>query len=222
MPKIFISKTKSSFRNALSKMREGILPEKIQRDDVAMWVMNFDELNQERKESRGTNDYPEKEVIARWAIETAIGIGIQKQLPFYFAALFHIGRQWYVSEKTVASIESASISENIVASVELTKSNLLERNTPQALAIIKAPNESLTEVFRGILDRGLEYHQAQLDQAHIWWDEWQEEVRPLKKAVDDYRESSFERMEDYVWSAASQVIIGSYHVSTPKNRTIEK
>jgi hypothetical protein len=213
MPKIFFTKTKSSFRDTLSKMREEILPEKIRGDDLALWIMNFDELNRERKEGRYNNNYPQKEIIARWALETAIGISIQRQLPFYFAALFHIGRQWYVSEKTIASIESASTSENIFASVELTKNNLLERKTPGAFTILEAPTESLTEVFRGILGRGLEYHQAQLHQAHAWWDEWREEVGQLKKAVDNYRESSFERIRDYVWSVASSVIISSYQTS---------
>jgi flagellar biosynthesis/type III secretory pathway protein FliH len=214
MPKIFTTKTKGSFRNALSKMRTGILPDKIQGNSLAMWVMNFDELSQEKEERSYKSDYPEKEIIARWSLGTALGIALQRQLPFYFSSLFYIGRQWYVSERTIASIQLASSPENITASVELTKQNISARKTEEALAIRKAPNESLTEVFRSILDGGLEYHQAQLRQAHIWWDEWQDEVRVLKKVVDSYRESSLERIRDYVWSVSSQVIIGSYQVSS--------
>src|ERR1700752_38440 len=214
MAKIFTTKTKGSFRNALSKMREGILPDKIQSNSLAMWVMNFDELSREREERRYKSDYPEKDIIARWALGTALGIALQKQLPFYFSSLFYIGRQWYVSERTIASIQTASSPENVIASVELTKKNISAKQTPAAEAVRKAPNESLTELFRSILDGGLEYHQAQLRQAQIWWDEWQAEVRPLNKAVDNYRESSLERIRDYVWSMASEVIIGSYQVSS--------
>src|SRR5258708_6774471 len=108
MPEIYQRRVKTeSVRDALSEMRRGLLPEEIRGDAAARWVLNFDELRAARApEIPDQRRNPENEFTI-WIVEAMLSGALQRQIPFYFAALFQIGRQWSVSEKSLVALGKA-------------------------------------------------------------------------------------------------------------------
>ena len=107
MPEIFHHQDSNvSLRKALSQSRLELLPEEIRDDDLARWVMDFDDLRSRESYDRSSREYSDNHVT--WALDLVVIGALQRQIPFYFAALFQVGRQWKVSESAIASVESAS------------------------------------------------------------------------------------------------------------------
>src|SRR4051794_38783451 len=81
----------------LSKLKYTLLPGEIAEDEDARWVLarnGPDESNElETRKAWPTSAYAVYEAAAQ-----IVAIILQDQIPFYFGTLFHIARQWKVSE----------------------------------------------------------------------------------------------------------------------------
>ncbi|HJR08569.1 MAG TPA: hypothetical protein VJ842_15020 [Pyrinomonadaceae bacterium] len=138
---------------------------------------------------------------------------LQQLMPLYFASLFHIGRQWRVSEMAIQSLESASTDRNILGSVRLTKDNLARFRNRQAVMLRETSTESFAGSLRTIYSLGIEHHRSQLRTAQTWWRAWREEVESLKRSVDNYRETSGQRDAERAWPVVIDVIFQTYRPS---------
>src|SRR5579864_8790185 len=115
MPKIFrVTLEHGSVADSLSHIKQDILPKEIASDPLAQWIMSFDELeNQDhqrdfRMDQIDRSDrYDGMYLLCRYLSASIL----QTQMPFYFASLFHIGRQWQVALFSLESIEDVEKQE---------------------------------------------------------------------------------------------------------------
>jgi hypothetical protein len=185
-----------SVREALSLSRQEFLPTEISEDDLAVWVMGFDDLRL-RSDLREKPFRRDDEYGVFWALDLVTVSALQKQMPFYFASLFQIGRQWKVSEKVLASLEGASSEESLRATARLNQqtdddlardrivSRLFEQSGPET-----------TEALSFLLRSAREHHTERLHQSRRWWQQWRDEVRRLREQVNEVQQIS-ERRPDY-------------------------
>jgi hypothetical protein len=194
-----------SVRQSLSQMRGEFLPNEIREDESARWVMDFDDLRQ-REGSSGMSWENSRE-SDYWALDMIVTSTLQRQIPFYFASLFHIGRQWKVSESAAGAVEEASSSDNLDASAKLTLANLRLNNIrdkrlaapsggignvfTEALSALleslgqrKRGKNVVTEALSILLKSSRQRHLAQLQESRRWWTEWRGEVQRLREQVN--------------------------------------
>lgn len=212
MPEIYSTTIRGTLRDSLARVKRDLLPQAILEDSSARWVMDFDELNSEkphaefRTSERGDD-------VSKFILGNALGAALQQLMPFYFASLFHIGRQWQVSEMAIQSLESASTDRNIIDSVRLTKNNLARLKNRQAVMLREASPDSFAGALRTIFSSGIEHHRAQLQRAQTWWTAWQGEVGGLRQSVDEYRETFAGRAVERSWPIIIRVIFQTYQPS---------
>jgi hypothetical protein len=175
-----------SVANSLARIKQDLLPEEIARDDLAQWVMSFDTLQNEANQRGLLEDQIELDNRYDWESQlysylvTSI---LQVQMPFYFASLFHIGRQWQVALFSLESITDVEQEENLFASAQ----NLIalnERSRRNADLTI----ESSVELIRRMCQQGRRHQTRQLNLAREWWQDWRSEVKFYRGALDEFRE----------------------------------
>lgn len=186
-----------SVRNALTEMRRDLLPTPIREDELANWVLAFDDLRS-TEEPRHSDNGPSDEQPYRWALEVVVSSALQRQMPFYFASLFQIGRQWAVSERTLENLQRAGREKNLYESARMATVNFTkgaERN-PRLAALADASPRSLADGFSLIFKTASEQQSKKRAEAENWWNTWRDEVRYLKQRVDSIQERAYRRFDN--------------------------
>jgi hypothetical protein len=219
MPEIFHRRNSNvSIRQALSRTLLELLPVEIREDSLARWVMDFDDLRSRDRFERPFREDPDN--YATWALALVVIGGLQRQIPFYFATLFQIGRQWKVSESALASIEGASSQENLGATARLNRQPVDRLRRKGSVGEMYERSEGdATEALRSILRSASKQHSDRLREARQWWTSWREEVGSIREQVDRLQEIGHRR-PDLLWSEASQFLLKSYRPS-PLRQTLE-
>jgi hypothetical protein len=155
-----------------------LLPKEICKDPNAQWVLAHDQHSEPDERSELG---PEQ--IAYNAAEQAITSLLQERLPFYLAILFHIGRQWKISESLGNDARRLRDKKNLIASGE----NLI--------AFAKQAGRSLDPKLAqqsvvALSKVATEQHDEALALARNWWDIWTDEVGDLRKIVLAFKEQA--------------------------------
>ncbi len=217
MPEIYHRSVKAeSVRDALSEMRGELLPKEIRNDALARWVLNFDELRSARppefleKQRKRDDEFPV------WIIEGMLSAALERQIPFYFASLFHIGRQWSVSERSLKALRKANTRDNLMSSARLTAKSLSERaSLSRGLQqIVKSSPEELAGKLVPLLEAARFQHDVRMSEARRWWKAWQKEVTSLRNQVAGIQESGRDIRYDRFWQ---QVAMMSFQSQRPSN-----
>jgi hypothetical protein len=213
MPEIFHRQNSNvSIRQALSRGRLELLPEEIRVDSLARWVMDFDDLRSRDRYERPYKEDPDS--YATWALDLVVIGALQRQIPFYFATLFQIGRQWKVSESAMASIESASSQENLRATAELNRHSVDRPRRERSVGKLYERSErDATEALSALLGSARAQHMSYLREARQWWTSWREEVGSIRTRVDRLQEIGHRRPDPMLWSEVSQFLVKSYRPS---------
>src|SRR5664279_3922034 len=183
MPEVFRRKVADgSVRQSLYEMRSEFLPMEIREDANARWVMAFDDLRQSADERQGNDRESDL-----WALDLVVTSTLQQQIPFYFASLFHIGRQWKVSESAAGALLKASTGENLRTSARLTVDLLDGRDTRDRanyrvdrLAMLGRMPDVTTQALAFLLTSSAEQHSMRLRESQHWWTDWRQEVASLR------------------------------------------
>lgn len=213
MPEIFHRRnSNASIRQTLSSARLELLPDEIRDDSLATWVMDFDDLRSSDRYEPPVREDPDN--YATWALDLVVVAALQRQIPFYFATLFQIGRQWKVSEGAMASIESASSQENLRETARL-NGRALDRpgGEPSVSEMYERSERNATEALRDILRAGSEQHSNRLREARQWWTSWRDEVNSIRERVDRLQELGYRRPDPRLWNEVSQFLVRSYRPS---------
>jgi hypothetical protein len=202
MPEVFRRKVADgSVRQSLYEMRSEFLPTEIREDANARWVMAFDDLRQRANERQGNDRESDL-----WALDLVVTSTLQKQIPFYFASLFHIGRQWKVSESAAGALLKASTGENLRTSARLTVGLLDRRDTRDRanyrvdrLARLGRTPDVTTQALAFLLTSSAEEHSTRLQESRHWWTDWRQEVASLRHRVDRIQELAGREFDHRVW-----------------------
>ncbi len=213
MPEIFHHKnSNTSIRQALSGTRLELLPEEIRGDSLASWVMDFDDLRSRELYDRPFREDPENYAI--WALDLVVIGALQRQIPFYFATLFQIGRIWKVSESAMASVEGASSQENLRATAQLNRGSADRPRSERSVGEMYERSErNATEALSTLLRSAKEQHSNRLREARQWWTTWREEVGSIRKQVNRLQEIGYRRPDPMLWGEVSQFLVKSYRPS---------
>lgn len=187
MPEVSRIKLKAnSVAEALSRIKQDFLPEEIGEDSLALWVMDFDPL----KKQANHKDFQINEIEMGnryiWIHQLCGYIAsdiLQAQMPFYFASLFHIGRQWQAATFSLENIANIEQPNNLLASAE----NLSALSEHSHYDLFLSQESSLA-LIRSICERGREQQTRKLDQARLWWNAWRNEVRLYRQAASELQE----------------------------------
>jgi hypothetical protein len=214
MPEIFPRRVADrSVRQALSNMRGELLPGEIREDSLANWVMRFDELQRRQDEPHPFQDRGGES--AAWAVNLVVLSSLQKRIPFYFGALFHIGRQWKVSESASRALERASQGENLDLSTRLTLDNLRTRGVEdkRLFGLFERQGSDMTQALSVLFESAGNEHSNRLREARRWWSAWQEEVRLLRSQIDRLEEASRGGPDYRLWREAARFVLDGYRPS---------
>lgn len=196
-----------SVRQSLYAMRTDLLPEAIREDSLAAWVMNFDELR-----SRPSEPQRDDRRSDLWAIDLFVTSSLQRQIPFYFASLFHIGRQWKVSEQAIVDVEKASGADNLRTSAELTFKRV-QRRQPRLATMFGREPEIATRALSVLLDSSRHEHAARLHESRAWWSAWQAEVGQLRDHIERIQESAYGEFTPRFWREVLALTMQAYRPS---------
>jgi hypothetical protein len=197
MPEVFRRRVADgSVREALYLARTEFLPEEIRNDKNANWVLSFDELRTRPGQEELFRDRPNESAL--WALDLIVTSTLQRRIPYFFASLFHIGRQWKVSESALRSLESASDGKNVSDTLRLTLDSLreLSRSDKQVAELYDRDGRDTAEALSLMLKSSREQHLNRLREAQGWWHLWVEEVDTLRSQVERLQEFGL-REEDY-------------------------
>lgn len=217
MPEVFRRKVADrSVRRSLSEMRNEFLPTEVREDANARWVMRFDDLR-ERAHERQTGNPRESDF---WALDLVVTSTLQRQIPFYFASLFHIGRQWKVSESAVGALAKASTAENLRTSAGLTiellnRRNIRERSTTrdqrnirfERSTVLSRTPDITAEALGFVLTSSAEEHATRLRESQQWWRNWQQEVEGLRHRVERIQELAGREFDHRLWREISTLVL---------------
>ena len=208
MPETFRRKLATgSVRQSLYAMRTDLLPPQIREDSLAAWVMNFDSLRERPSEPQRDDRRSDL-----WAVDLFVTSSLQRQIPFYFAALFQIGRQWKVSEQAISDVEKASSTDNLRLSTRLTASRLRSRDRRLA-SLFGRESEVATEALTLLLKSSEGEHSARLRDARRWWSEWRAEVERLRHDVNRIGELASGDSGGRLWRELANLAVQSYRPS---------
>jgi hypothetical protein len=191
-------------------MRRELLPGEIRNDRLTNWVLDFDGLNEVPHSQQDRRQEREPYV---WMLESLVVTTLQRQVPFYFAALFSIGRQWSVSEKSLSALEKASTRENLLSSGRYTVESLLHRGSGRRGALSQFPAEYIAEGLAPILEAARDHHRNRMSDARRWWRTWQEEVGTLRKQVDNVQAVGRELDDERAWPQVAAITAQGYRPS---------
>jgi hypothetical protein len=217
MPEVFHRRVADgSVRQSLYQMRGEFLPGEIREDALARWVMSFDDLRQREGESKNSNVRESDS----WPLDLIVTSTLQSQIPFYFAALFHIGRQWKVSESAVAALEKASTGENLRATAKLTFDILRARKarkTPLDALLFEHGPDVTTEALAVLLESSAQQHSVRLRESRQWWTEWREEVGSLRQQVNRIEELAHREFDYRLWREIAAFAVQGHRPSQLRN-----
>jgi hypothetical protein len=192
MPEVFRRQlADGSLREALFLARAEFLPEEIRNDKNANWVLSFDELQRKSGQEAQFRGRPNDSAL--WAFDLIVSSTLQRRIPYFFAALFHIGRQWKVSASALQSLEKASDPKNVDDTVRLTLESLRELATSdkQVAELYNREGRDTAEALSLVLKSSREQHVSRLRDAQHWWGIWLEEVDTLRSQVNRLQEFGF-------------------------------
>ena len=165
---------------ALRNIRYELLPEEIRRDNLTNWILSFDTLEKTRNK-RDFFEYDQDDFLASF-ISQITHNSLTPNISFYFSSLFHIGRQWQVSEQVVNSIESSMEYKNLNETLKLNKNSFNE--IFQELGIKSQDyNRLLSDSFSNILSFAKQQHLKSIKLSQNWWSMWKTEVRSIKDMI---------------------------------------
>lgn len=170
-----------SVAEILSGIEQDLLPEEIARNPLAQWVMDFDPLKKQDDQRSFLTDNLDWDNPYKWVTQLygyIVTDILQVQMPFYFASLFHIGRQWQAAVFSLQSIASVEQPENLFVSAR-NLSSLSERSQHG----VDLSQESSLTLIRNMCDLGREQQSRRLNHAQVWWSIWKEEVILFREAV---------------------------------------
>lgn len=179
--KLEVKELDSTIISAFLSSRKELLPENIRNDKYVDWILGFDSLKQEERNQR--EKYPPRNKPFALLVSDIMTKSLTPLVSFYFASLFHIGRQWQVADLALNSTESALSEENLQATAEANKerlrSYLIELEIPE-----KQRTGMWLETLTGVLNAARKKHSRDIKQAQLWWNNWQSEVNELFDIVD--------------------------------------
>jgi hypothetical protein len=170
----------------LDSMQWNLLPQDIRNDPNAYWVLSHDNFDDRTEYDELSDPGPDEAAYhAAWKAITGL---LQERLPFYVATLFHIGRQWKISESVANEARRLRDEKNLIGSAE----NLvgLARQTGRFLDPVQAQ-----ATVSALSDVAAERHDRALAQARIWWSIWLKEVSELRELVISFTEQAPRRRE---------------------------
>src|SRR6516162_8117100 len=143
----------------LANVSRNLLPEQVQKDANAQWVLSYEDLDPQYEEGS------EPAQIAYNAAGKMISSLLQERLPFYTATLFHIGRQWNLSESLGNEAHRLRDEKNLIVS---------EQNV---IALAKKAGRDLDrrlirENVIAIANAAAVQNCRSLEQAQSWWTIW--------------------------------------------------
>lgn len=157
-----------------------MLPEELLKNDSVRWIVQYDAVW-----ARSGNDYNNE--FESYGIASLVGESVssalQRRLPFYFAALFHIGRMRNVARNGLENIEALQSERNW--KVSIANFERLSRRR-EGLATSRSPN--VQKILRRMCNVGGDRFKDDLRKAEDWWRLWLNEVGALKHTVDRLEE----------------------------------
>src|SRR5581483_6688625 len=138
----------SSVAEALSRIKQDFLPEEIAEDFLSRWVMDFDPLQKQANERDFRINEHDLNNRYSWTYQLysyAASNILQAQMPFYFASLFHIGRQWQAATYSLQNIANIEQPNNLLASAEK-----LTALSEQSLQDLFLPREAALTLIRSM------------------------------------------------------------------------
>lgn len=185
MPEVSrIALERGSVANTLAQIKQDLLPEEIAQDDLARWVMSFDALQNEGNQRGFLEDQRERGNRYDWESQLysylITGI-LQVQMPFYFASLFHIGRQWQVALFSLESITDVEQEENLSVSAQNLRNEAIRRNADLSI-------ESSVDLIKRMCQQGRRQQTRQLNLAKEWWQDWRNEVQLYRRTLNEFQE----------------------------------
>jgi hypothetical protein len=193
MPEVFRRRVADrSVREALYLARTEFLPDEIRDDKNANWVLSFDELRLRPSQEGSFRDRPNDSAL--WALDIIVTSTLQRRIPYFFAALFHIGRQWRVSQSALRSLDKASDQKNANDTLRLTLDSLreLSRSDKQVAELYDRQGRDTAEALSLVLKSSGEQHATRLREAQRWWGVWLGEVDTLRSQVERLQEFGFQ------------------------------
>lgn len=145
-----------------------------------------------------------------WAVDLVVIPSLQRRIPFYFAAIFHIGRQWKISESAVRDPERAVQGENLTVTTRLTLDNLRKRDDGPAM---QRQEGDVTRALSVLLQLAGKEHSNRLREAQRWWSALQEEVRQLRSQTDRLQEVGRGEPNYRLWPEAGRFVLEGYRPS---------
>ena len=188
MPQVrrFESESYASIGDLLHEASVDLLPEELRSNEHAGWVVKNDPLLQSKYRASDENSSPFA------IVGDFVASRLQQRIPFYFAALFHIGRMLSVANVGLQNIQALTREENWQASL----ANILALSRPR-LSFLPTGEQRETEVLlRTMCDLGISNFQNEIRIANKWWHIWLDEVARLKASVDKY-EYSWRNVAEY-------------------------
>lgn len=154
-----------------------LLPNDMAQNPVVRWVVDHDSLNRlcdGRKNSTAIDDI---EGFGKFAmVGRIVATLLQRKLPFYFGALFHIGRMRAVSEYCIRNVESLSAGGNNRSASEQNLASLLAENSPLSQ---KQFADEARRILSSLSAAGLQHASGQKLLATSWWNLWLKEAGAL-------------------------------------------
>jgi hypothetical protein len=205
-----------SVRESLRRARDEFLPDEIREDSVARWVMNFDDLD---PRSKSRDEFENASRSEFWALDLIVTSTLQRQIPFYFASLFHIGRQWKVSASALGVLKQASSRENVRRSakravLQIDRSEWRRKEWRSVLKrLLRRPNDRFdiaAEALSLVLQSSERQHTERLQESRGWWSEWRDEVETLRQQVERLQEVAISRERDYLGRELAAFAVQAY------------
>jgi hypothetical protein len=159
----------------LAGVSRNLLPQQIQQDANVQWVLSYKDSDSQYEAGSDPTQ------IAYYAAGRMVSNLLQERLPFYTATLFHIGRQWKISESLGKEALRLQDEKNLLAS---------EQNV---IVFAKKAGRDLDpslirENVIAISNAAADQHGRSLEQAQGWWTIWAKEVADLRMVVLAFRD----------------------------------
>jgi hypothetical protein len=207
-------KLKTRVSDALNQSVQELLPEKIRTNYLVSWILNHSVLEEDDESidrkylnienfvkllsSSRKNQFTLKKVVKEQRFEEngflpqIFRTSLTSSISFYYASLFHLGRQWKVSEQAIEATNKALEKNNLEKTVE--QNYLLLQDDLSSFDILEEDqNHVLFNAFREVLETAQEQHSEDIGKAQKWWDLWLNEVSELEGIATEVENS----LKDY-------------------------
>src|SRR6185369_16142822 len=174
-------------QRAFREAKLELLPEELQQDTLAQWIVNFDSLNTARGRELQRADRDREPLDA--IVQNIIIDALNPNITFYFATLFHIGRRWEVSRRAAADAEQALMEDNLKATLSA-NSTIYLQTEPRERHEVEESVDYL-DAIKSLLHQAQNSHNGLVKNSKRLWNIWREEVSALygvtNKLVNSYR-----------------------------------